>query len=616
MHLRGTKDALSLVMTSAKIRPRFLSYLFVVASTFAWPNTWAASSSCPSSELQPRLISIDYDGPPLPQDIKSKIDTIANVGHGYCRQDVDKALSILEAYLKDSLGDQSTGSVSYLTISIQKQEGSSNDLSEVRVKVSPFSLEVGYVRPYSIKLKASSFQIEYPPSVRFNGWKISASQDSAFGSSLGLQSSTNGKPSTSGIQPWLAAEKTILKPFYWADAGFCYLYGLGKSESHQESQLQFSVSASSYSEPILQGSETVSAGRAELYYSWNDQYSPYKKFQAGASIETFYSRLTNLETANPILSGTRLSLGIERGLRLSGGEIITETNPVDDPTRKIRIVGPTLWDGYLTLRSNISTVMAGVLEPYQQFQASVGPSLEVGRGHDRFGLDIYGAFGFSTKSTPAFDLWYGGTVQESIYHPGSQLINRQRLAIGPIIRSIGVNQAGVLSKSDGMFGGSAYWNVSLTAAIPIGGWSRPLIPDVVMDDEDAAFTAGSWVKNKINDDGTIEDAIDSLVKYGNYTSEKAREELTPVFKKFFRPYVNHAVDHANLFAIRPLIMADIAKIYRNDYVDSTLWLGLGVGLQVELTYMRFVLGYMQTVSPGSQANDGNLFVRFVVLNPF
>jgi len=63
-------------------------------------------------------------------------------------------------------------------------------------------------------------------------------------------------------------------------------------------------------------------------------------------------------------------------------------------------------------------------------------------------------------------------------------------------------------------------------------------------------------------------------------------------------------------------MADVAKIYRNDYVDSTLWLGLGVGLQVELTYMRFVLGYMQTVSPGSQANAGNLFARFVVLNPF
>jgi hypothetical protein len=82
-----------------------------------------------------------------------------------------------------------------------------------------------------------------------------------------------------------------------------------------------------------------------------------------------------------------------------------------------------------------------------------------------------------------------------------------------------------------------------------------------------------------------------------------------------QPAVRYLVEDAPIFAVRPLLMLDVAGL--GDGSTSSNWVAVGLGAQLQLATARFEGGYMQTVS-GPVANQprGSLVFRLSFQNLF
>ena len=92
-------------------------------------------------------------------------------------------------------------------------------------------------------------------------------------------------------------------------------------------------------------------------------------------------------------------------------------------------------------------------------------------------------------------------------------------------------------------------------------------------------------------------------------ADKARREF-----KSINSALGSLVDEANIYALKPLLMFDAARI--NGEADSKTRYGIGGGLQLTFVVAKFEAGYIRTLRPTPGDNRGNFVLRLFFQNIF
>ena len=284
------------------------------------------------------------------------------------------------------------------------------------------------------------------------------------------------------------------------------------------------------------------------------------------------------------------------------------------------------------------------------------------------GLELIAGAGHTWGDAPEYARFYAGAP------PGQFLydeLNAQSLTdfpAGPLMRSFGRKEAGVRVAPGGPArGGASFWHTNVNVSIPVPGWSRPLIPHEWVsvsrqkagDKADAEFdrhiAAGdnicrdlkSTVKTLVAESGQnlliSQQARDKLsesqkkdlrlINKADRTPEEqarleaaqaaflaAKDEVTPavndIFAREILPITNFIADHANIFAVKPLLMFDVAHLSLSGGPGGRTRYGAGGGLQLDVVLARFEFGYLAALNRAPGDASGHFVGRLVLRRLF
>ena len=275
------------------------------------------------------------------------------------------------------------------------------------------------------------------------------------------------------------------------------------------------------------------------------------------------------------------------------------------------------------------------------------------------GIEVLAGAGKTWGNVPEYSLFYGGAAPGQFLYDELGAATLTDFPVGPILRSQGLQEAGLTLPSGGVIGGSSFWHANVNVSIPISAWSRPLIPHEWVtvsplreDDEDfiGHVPAGadvcrdlkSTVKTLVGISGVnlmvnqqardlLTDSQKQDLRLRNkenrtpdedarlaaaeaaLSSAKARvkPEIETLFRREILPVTNFIADNANLFAVKPLLMFDVARLAFSGIDDETRY-AAGGGLQLDIVLARFEFGYVAALNRAPGDRRGNFVGRLVL----
>ena len=75
--------------------------------------------------------------------------------------------------------------------------------------------------------------------------------------------------------------------------------------------------------------------------------------------------------------------------------------------------------------------------------------------------------------------------------------------------------------------------------------------------------------------------------------------------------VGYITDHANIYAIKPIVMFDAARLSAPEATHERTRLALGDGLQLTVVVAKFEVGYLRTLNRALGDQRGNFVVRMI-----
>jgi len=266
------------------------------------------------------------------------------------------------------------------------------------------------------------------------------------------------------------------------------------------------------------------------------------------------------------------------------------------------------------------------------------------------GLEVVAGAGRTWGDVPAYAQFYAGRSPGQFLHDDFTADSLTTIPAGPTIRSLG--------EGGSTIGGTSFWHANLNVALPVARWSRPLIPHewvaaspVRTDDSEFAqdvpagdlvcrdlksviktLVGASGINLMVNqqardlltenqkrdlrlrsiDERTPEEEARLAVAEAAFSSAKGevRAEIEELFARDILPVTNFIADHANIIAVKPLLMFDVARLH-DENGGVTRW-SAGGGLQVDIVMARFEFGYLAAVSRAPGDPKGNFVARFVL----
>jgi hypothetical protein len=319
------------------------------------------------------------------------------------------------------------------------------------------------------------------------------------------------------------------------------------------------------------------------------------------------------------------------GNRFSGGGIAPEL------TSENAFEARALADGHLGTGITRMAVWADVASPskneraYHRLAAMAAYAKELLIAPNQtIGVETVMGFGRAWGEVPQYARFYGGNTSKSfLYEPDDSPI-LTAFPTGPLMRSFGSGQAVAGANPTNAHGGTSYWNFNMNVAVPVGAWSRPLVPDIAIPvlkrDEN-----GHAVFDPVTGEPVLEDkplrtilkaqgvtALKSLTKI--YIKEglsdaaaetKARKELGGV-----NSTLAFLSDEANIYSIKPLFMFDAGRVWTRGDFDNRTRAAFGGGVQLTVVSAKFEAGYIRTVRRVPGDDKGNFVLRLVFQNLF
>lgn len=287
---------------------------------------------------------------------------------------------------------------------------------------------------------------------------------------------------------------------------------------------------------------------------------------------------------------------------------------------------------------------------------------EARKNPSTIGVEVLAGAGRTWGEVPGYALFFGGSPSGQFLYDELSARNVTRFPFGPVLRSLGKNEAGV-EAGNVTLGGTSYWHANVNVSIPVPGWSRPLIPyewvavsrmregdeefkGHVPDDANICRDLKSTVKTLVSVSGVnlmvSQQARDQLtdqekndlrlVNKPNRTPEEdrrlqaatdalaaAKRKVQPEIESLFRneilPITNFIADYANIFAVKPLLLFDVAHLGPASANTPTRY-GAGGGIQLDIVMARFEFGYVAALKRAPGDPRGNFFGRLVLRRLF
>jgi len=96
---------------------------------------------------------------------------------------------------------------------------------------------------------------------------------------------------------------------------------------------------------------------------------------------------------------------------------------------------------------------------------------------------------------------------------------------------------------------------------------------------------------------------------------KTQPNIEDMFNNEILPITDFIADHANIFAVKPLVLFDVAHLTPGGSVTPTRY-GMGGGVQLDIVMARFEFGYVAALKRAPGDPKGNFFGRLVMRRLF
>jgi hypothetical protein len=254
----------------------------------------------------------------------------------------------------------------------------------------------------------------------------------------------------------------------------------------------------------------------------------------------------------------------------------------------------------------------GNISNYQRLVTRVGYAQFLGSGHNSALLETVAGAGYTWGTAPTYSQYVAGNSNHNFLYESMNSIHSRSMQNGPLLRSLGENEGGLSTVNGRTVGGNSFWHLNLNFSVPIAAWAKPLVPDVVISDEERVITLRSALKGQANTAANF--IYDDLVNNHGYPDNDATDSTAnAIVDKDIRPTINYLADRANVYSIKPVLLFDIARLADRSLQAKT-FTAAGLGLQMTIMIARLEIGYMYTLSPSDYSQRGNLFFHFVLQN--
>ena len=239
------------------------------------------------------------------------------------------------------------------------------------------------------------------------------------------------------------------------------------------------------------------------------------------------------------------------------------------------------------------------LKNYTRVAGLFGYEKELPVGGYTIGIEILAGAGRASRDTPPYGLFFGGRAENDFLFKDESISDAFRFPAGPVLRSFGQNQAGIAVAGGTQRGASSYEHFNSTISIPIPGLSAPLIPDEVVND-DPRVTLRDLVDFAVN---SGQEALSSNLQDQGLSGEDADKKAARIFSQI-RPGVKYLTNYAKIYAVKPIVMFDAARMSRSDIGSQTRF-AFGGGLQFIVVVAKFEVGYLRSIrrTPGDPSGS-------------
>ena len=251
------------------------------------------------------------------------------------------------------------------------------------------------------------------------------------------------------------------------------------------------------------------------------------------------------------------------------------------------------------------------LKSYYRLAGKAGYAVSLGRGNSNVDLETIINYGYTWQTPTAYSEFFAGNAAANFLYVPLNSFNNISFPEGPVVRSLGEKEGGIPTGLNTVSGGTSYWGLNLTFAIPVSKWAHPLIPDIVMQESPRRITIRSAIKAQVT---TAKSAIaDDLAINGGLTDNEADATAERIVDKDIKPTINYLADRANIYSVKPVVFFDVGQVNKRSIGDR-IWTAAGLGLQINIVNARLEMGYVQTLFPKSDDAKGNFLIRFSVQN--
>jgi hypothetical protein len=500
-----------------------------------------------------------------------------------------------------SYGLHSKGEVGVLYIDV-KYDTTPSDRT-VGVIFRPFYIDISLVQvgnnvlPIPRSPWPTFYQNVPEPLLALNP-TVGFSYDRVFGSAISASLGGNLVPLFSKDKTFettheldLIAEgtKSLEESFYRADGGLTYT--VHHSSSFLQ-ELNFSGRFDGLKEPLGNSEHTRNAGAANLGLKLKLAPNTHLTINAG------YRR-----TSDDFLDGDT--------------SLETNTTANEQTARLLLDTIPPSINGFLRAAFwEESGWETGSGNAYQRFVGRAGYEKEVAVAPNQtIGIEIVAGGGRASGNIPSYASFFGGNAPGQFLYDSPNATTLMNMPSGPIIRSLGENEARLRGANGTTFGGDSFWHVNLNVTLPIPAWSMPLIPNELTDIPDAngnPISIKELLRRQI--DVTGPSMLAAVLQGQGLSAAEAARRAKQILQEV-TPATHFIIDDANLYSIKPLIMVDAAGMSGQGGSSET-WLAAGAGVQLTVVTAKFEFGYMRTLSGPTFGQQGNAFVRLVFQNLF
>jgi hypothetical protein len=419
---------------------------------------------------------------------------------------------------------------------------------------------------------------------RVLGTTISAS---VGGDLLHLSDASSSAGGSQQFELRAEGSKSLENSFYHGFGGLHY--------SHQRTdapieELSISADFDGVKEPLGNSEHTRNAGEATLGLKWKVAPNTHLSIDAGyrRTDDSFLDGDTSLETNTTANEQT--------------ARLLLDTVP------------PSIYGFFRAALWEESGWQSG--DAYQRLVGRFGYEKEIAIAPNQtIGIEIVAGGGKAWDKIPNYSRFFGGNTPGQFLYDNPNSTALMNMPSGPLIRSLGENEARLTGPGGLGTGGDTFWHVNLNVTFPIRAWSMPLIPNEMTDLPDKngnLMSIKQLLRRQL--DVTGPNMLAAVLQEQGLNATDAAEKAKRILQEV-TPAARFIIDDANLYSIKPLLMMDAAGLSGQGGSSET-WLAVGGGVQLTVVVAKFEAGYMHTLSGPTFGQKGNAFVRLVFQNLF